>query len=279
MLELRKQIAKACRSHMAGMVVALGLVMPIWSIADESNIKTIDQTFHAQRLEVDGFAGQLSVDVEKRSDLAVQIRGAGEDMGGVAMSVQDGTLRIKDRRGAIRGTSVVSVGNVTTVVSGGGSATVNIGGREFGGGAARQPVEINVRIPAGAPLDLRGLVGNCRIGDLRGPVKLTLSSGHCTLGEITLGELRVEGSGDIAVQQVDGDLHVAVSGSGDIRVRGGKVNRLEASLSGSGQIDLGVHAQQAVLTLVGAGNIHVAEVRERPRMTKTGAGDIVVGNW
>ncbi|CAK0766229.1 putative DUF2807 domain-containing protein [Gammaproteobacteria bacterium] len=262
-------------------MILLGVTTPVLSGMSNSNFHTKEQNFHAQGLEVDSFTGRLRIEVAARSDLAVRLSGAVEDIDGIALSVRNGTLHIDDQRGASGSstTSVVTMGNVTTVVSGGGTASVSIGGREIGSGVNHPTMEISVSIPTGVPINLRAMNGDCHIGNTHGPVDLTLSSGNCVLGEITKGELLVQGSGNIEVRQVHGDLRVGINGSGDVRVRNGQVNRLEATLDGSGQIDLGVQAQEAVLSLMGAGNIRVTEVRVRPRVTVMGAGEVDVGNW
>ena len=264
------------------LVIILSVATFAWGGSNDSNIRTSEQTFRAKRLEVSGFSGRFRVEVETRVDLAVQIRSVAEDIDGISLNVRNGVLHIEklpSSGGGSTSSSVTVLGNVTTVVSGGGTASVNIGGQDFGTMENHPPIEITIRLPTGTPLSLHDLNGDCRIGDTYGSVELTLSRGNCTLGEITRGELLIQGSGDIVVRQVSGDLRVGVNGSGNVRVHSGRVGRLEAKINGSGQINLNVQAQQAELSLVGAGNIHVTEVREQPRVTMAGAGGVKVDNW
>lgn len=249
------------------------------SLADSTKIK--EQTFRAQELVIDNFSGILKIDADNRSDILVRIKGAKEDIAAIDLNVRNGKLYVEDQRSLSGGssTSVVTVGNVTTVVSNGGTASVSIGGREFSSGNNRPTLEISVLVPVGIPLELSSLNGNCHVGNTNSQVKLSISSGDCKLGKINKSELSVQGSGNIEANQVTGNLNVNINGSGNIIIHNGQVNHLEAVLDGSGQIDLGVHAQEATISLMGAGNIRVTEVKSQPQVNISGVGNVEVGNW
>ncbi len=260
----------------ASLAVGLGVAtQPAWG---ESALQTKEQTFHGERLVVEGLRGRLRIEVEDRSDVAVQVRGVAADVRDVALDAQNGTVRILDRSsggGSSVRSSSITVGSVTAT----GHAVVHIGGKDVSAEENHPALEITARIPVGLPLTLQVLSGNCEVGDSRGPVALTVAVGDCTLGAIGKAQLSIEGAGDIVVRQVSGDLEATVDGSGDIRVKNGQVEKLAVSLQGSGDITLGVTAKQAALRLQGSGDIRITEVRDRPTITLNGSGTVDIGNW
>lgn len=246
----------------------------------QSSLQSKEQTFDAESVEIENFSGRLKIVAESRPDFSVQISGAEEDLKDIKLNVSNNTLIIRDQRTIRRGGSVVSVGNITTIATGGGTASVNIGGQEFTTRGNNNPlVEMTLLLPQKIPLVIRKFNGDCQIGNINGKLEIDMASGHCDIGEITKGKLEINGSGNLTVNQVNADLTIAINGSGNVRVKSGQVNQLDVKLNGSGQIVLDIQAESALLALSGAGSINVKSVRERPRINLAGAGIIKVNNW
>jgi hypothetical protein len=84
----------------------------------------------------------------------------------------------------------------------------------------------------------------------------------------------IQGSGDVAVQGVDGEKFSArVSGSGDLEVSG-RATTLDAVIEGSGDMDLGgLDAQDVRVSIDGSGDARV-HAGASLSATVNGSGDI-----
>jgi hypothetical protein len=90
----------------------------------------------------------------------------------------------------------------------------------------------------------------------------------------SLDGVEVRGSADVAVGGVAGEsFAVAVQGSGDLRATG-KVAKLAASVSGSGDLDLGgIEAVDAKVSVTGSGDV-VGWATETLTVSIAGCGDV-----
>lgn len=235
--------------------------------------------FPASSLAVQDLSGQLVVEIEDRKDILLVLRGPKARVLAVRADVRGKTLTVEGG-GGNDGLSVVRANNVTTVVSGGGSATVTIGGRDASVNVpAQPPLHVVARVPKGTPVTVERAVDSVSIGDTGAPLRLGVSSASAVVGRVGASELRVEGSGDIRVRRVEGDLGIVIEGSGDVKVDEGEIGNLTVAIEGNGDIGVGGRAQDADISLSGAGDIHVREVVRRPKVTISGAGDVKIGNW
>lgn len=91
----------------------------------------------------------------------------------------------------------------------------------------------------------------------------------------TLLQLKISGSGNINLQQVEADeMDAKISGSGDMTISGGSVHNESLNISGSGDMDfINVKADNADITLSGSGNAQVY-VTGYLNATIAGSGDI-----
>lgn len=222
------------------------------------------------------------------------IRGGGNDARIHASAVVSGRGAIAIGRGGV----AVSAGGVHigghnrgSVNTGGGafvggSVTVNNGsfvGRDAvvaadSGGASNTKVTIGV--PKGSAVTVAGIRGSVTIGDIDGPLHASvLGADDVKAGKVRDAILVVQGSGDISVAAVQGDLSMTSQGSGDIRVRGGSVGMLNVTVMGSGDVEFKGRAVNANLSVIGSGGIDVSSVKNEPIRNVSGSGDINVGNW
>jgi hypothetical protein len=90
----------------------------------------------------------------------------------------------------------------------------------------------------------------------------------------SLDRLAISGSGDASIDGLAQDkLEISVSGSGDV-CGTGKVETLDADVSGSGDLDLQhIVAHTATVSISGSGDIHV-QATERLDANISGSGDV-----
>jgi len=126
----------------------------------------------------------------------------------------------------------------------------------------------------GATVEVRDL-GRIRLEDapmivLRMPRDVDVSAGGAVFGAVGRGaqslELSSGGCGNWTVANVDGDMDLAVGGSGSIRA--GTSRSLEANVGGSGSISAGATGNLKA-AVGGSGDVSVASAQ--------GAGDISIG--
>ena len=120
-------------------------------------------------------------------------------------------------------------------------------------------------------------VGKWEIAALKAPLTLGVAGAEVSAGAMTDAHLSVRGSGDITVARVEGDLNADVAGSGNIKVLGGAVNVLKASIAGTGSVLVQAPAERADLAVSGLGSIEVQKVRQEPKVRISGLGTVRTG--
>ncbi|KAA6347309.1 hypothetical protein EZS27_005226 [termite gut metagenome] len=94
----------------------------------------------------------------------------------------------------------------------------------------------------------------------------------------SLDAMEVTGSGDIAIasgMKTDKDLHLSVTGSGDISGSDIRCAQLSLSVTGSGDIELNrVTAENTQAHVTGSGNIDLSGTTQGADYTISGSGDI-----
>lgn len=97
---------------------------------------------------------------------------------------------------------------------------------------------IELRVPRGTAVELRGSSGDVAVSGLRAPVTLTTDSGRVAVADV-VGDVRAHAdSGDVAVTDVTGDLDLSVD-SGGIAVADAVAARVKArASSGDVRLDL-----------------------------------------
>lgn len=96
---------------------------------------------------------------------------------------------------------------------------------------------------------------------------------------VTMPSLRaasLAGSGDIAVDRVEGDeFAAAIGGSGDLTVKRVEVERLKGSIAGSGTLALAGVARELDASIAGSGDIEAGGLTaDRARVSLMGSGDV-----
>jgi hypothetical protein len=223
-------------------------------------------SFQAGSIVLADLPAEVAVEVGTKPGITVRLVGTSEQVDAVRATVESGVLTLKAKPGAAGGNVSSSVvtgnGNSVSVITTGGTLPV-----------------VTVAVPRGTPATVRGAAGHTVLGDLDAPITVSLGSGAVEIGQARGATLEIPGSGRIVADRVAGNLALAIKGSGTIQVAAATVEELNATLSGSGMIQVDGRARRASLPLTGAGTITVAEVAERPDVRVAGAGFVKVGNW
>jgi hypothetical protein len=136
-----------------------------------------------------------------------------------------------------------------------------------------------IMVPPAMPLSVEvAASGNVTIGDLKGPLKATISAdGDLKVRHASVLQMEIRGSGDATIQAVDGPADIAINGSGNVRLlRLAGPLKFRQNASGdlaivqidSPAVDIESHGSGDVLMLGG----HITDLRVR----STGNGDVAM---
>jgi hypothetical protein len=225
----------------------------------------------ALNLEV---GGAVFTEVSESAGGHVTLNGCGDTRIGAAAGDLDLTLNGSGDVDAAR------VGGALTATLNG-SGAVNI---------ARADADAALRLNGSGDLEVGAVAGALEAG-LNGSGGVTVASvgrgarfslngsgdmeGGAVAGSL---EADLRGSGSIEIASVDGEsVALSLSSSGDIEVRGGRVGRLSARNSGSGNLRFDGAAQSSQINLSGSGNVTVADPGRVEQLIDTGSGSARLG--
>lgn len=254
----------------------------------------------ASKLRLTDIPGTARVLVGGGPHMSLELTGPEKPTDDVKWEVRDGTLHVEGPKGAGggsmmvntfgpggrsvstvsfgRGGSVVSVGGQTVIASGG--RTVIVDGQVItpGGSGGEERAELTVTVPAATPVMISDdSAGVYEVGSTGGTLDVKAGgAGSVTAGDVDAARVSVRGAADVGIASVRRALRVDVAGSGDVRVRGGQVDRLQVSVAGSGDVRFGGTADEADLSVAGSGDIRVDTVTGSLRKNVSGSGDIDV---
>ena len=125
-------------------------------------------------------------------------------------------------------------------------------------------------------------VGSSGSGDIMVGTSRSLDASLAGSGSLTAGgtgrlDVSIAGSGGAMVAAVDGDVDIAISGSGEVAIRRGRAPNLDISIAGSGDIDFGGVAGDVSVSIAGAGDVRIAEATGTVSRSVVGSGDIRIG--
>ncbi|MFI4970425.1 MAG: DUF4097 family beta strand repeat-containing protein [Lysobacterales bacterium] len=157
-------------------------------------------------------------------------------------------------------------------------------------GSSYAYVELHVRVPAAAAIDIKGSSGDAEVrnvasvaldtssGDLRvdkvaGALTVEVSSGDVSGSDVGSVDVRSTSSGDISLRDVRGDVEVARSGSGDLRFDnvGGSVR---IGNVGSGDVSANHVDRDVTVDSIGSGDVGVGDVGGNFTVRAKGSGDV-----
>lgn len=109
--------------------------------------------------------------------------------------------------------------------------------------------------------------------------KLTVKiggNGHVRTARAQAVDVGIGGSGRVYIQNINGPMDVGVAGAGTVRVAEGHIDRLNARIMGSGDLDVGATVGNLNATIMGAGNIEVERVTGEVKRRVVGVGLISI---
>ncbi|OGM28509.1 hypothetical protein A2962_00780 [Candidatus Woesebacteria bacterium RIFCSPLOWO2_01_FULL_39_61] len=273
----------------------------IGSSAEESGEKITvgPKTFSANALEVRDIIADLDVQVHQANTIEVIIVGPANEVKNIHIKQEGNTVVVEGEDGEASGADVTIIsgrgGSFTRVgrISGSGvviggsirgtsiiSGDVVFGRNVIISGGGENLTKVTVKVPKGASLNLSDIEGKTRLGDTEGSLRLHIGGGgDVNVGKVQKVNAKISGSGRVAISSIQGNAKLRVSGSGDFSVAGGDIGELEADVSGSGDINIRATVQEADLSVSGSGDIYVFKVVNRPQKHLSGSGSIRVGNW
>lgn len=118
-------------------------------------------------------------------------------------------------------------------------------------------VAVTLTLPPGTALELANLVGEARVGDLDGTLRL-LGSGAAEVkaGRVAQVDLDLSGAGDVTLGEVRGPLRGSLSGAGSVDV-GPVRGELRLDVSGFGDVDVDAAYGPVSVQLSGVGDVHI----------------------
>ena len=242
------------------------------------------KSYRASTLEVRDVEADVEIQPGSGSEMVVTITGNKSGVDNIQPTLQQGgRLALSGKSSGRR----VSGANVVISVEGdisinGRSGVSIVAGRSvvMGGSHAEADVKVRVEVPVGSAVQIAGVQGNVQVGDTNGAFSGSLlGDSNMSVGKVRDAQLSLQGSGDIRVGEVNGNLTMNIQGSGDIDVSRGTVPMLNVNVMGSGDATFGGTATDANLSVMGSGDIGVHHVKNRPNRSQMGSGDIDVRNW
>lgn len=88
----------------------------------------------------------------------------------------------------------------------------------------------------------------------------------------------IGGSGDVKVRRVNGAAEIQVGGSGDVHIEGGRIDKLDVAIAGSGDIRIDATVADMDAAIAGSGDIRVERVTGRISRSVIGSGRVHIGN-
>jgi DUF4097 and DUF4098 domain-containing protein YvlB len=134
-------------------------------------------------------------------------------------------------------------------------------------------LEVRVRLPHGAHLEVSTASGDVDARGRFGAVKAQLGSGDLRLGDAA-GRVELNsGSGDVELGAVDGEAAI-LTGSGDVRV--GRAGGEITVRSGSGDVEIDEAAASATVQTA-SGDQRLSSVRSGSVTVQSASGDLTIG--
>ncbi|MFC7380475.1 GIN domain-containing protein [Brevundimonas sp. GCM10030266] len=269
-------------------------------------------------VEIRSAVARVSVVVEDRNDIAVEVEHGSSGLPRVQVSRRGDEVRIDGglRRGGLFGGGNDGIRQCDNGRAGslpGEGASVQV--RDVGRVDLSDAPLILVRVPRNVEVDASGAIfgsvgrgarsvelnhGGCGrwdVANVDGPVTLAIGgSGDIRTGssralDVSIGgsgsvlagatrdlNVAIGGSGDVRVARLDGDLEVAIGGSGDVDVRSGSAPKVDISIAGSGDVNFGGVAGDVDVSIFGGGDVTIARATGSVSRSIMGGGDVRIGN-
>jgi len=135
---------------------------------------------------------------------------------------------------------------------------------------------LTIEMPATMPLDFSLVGGEAAIGVRKtNDTKINLNGfGDIKLASLKDVESRIDGSGEITIDKIEGNAAIAIRGDGKYTLQKGSIPHLKATIQGTGEINVWADVEDADLKSEGAGTMNLATVTGTLVQSSSGAGTI-----
>lgn len=118
-------------------------------------------------------------------------------------------------------------------------------------------IEVEITVPVGTKLEIDEFSGEGTVGDLRGAFSLDgMNSGKLSVGHVSTASVGIDGSGDVALGDIDRDVSLEINGSGSIST-GRTAGNTALEINGSGEITLAHTNGPINAEINGSGDIRI----------------------
>lgn len=120
--------------------------------------------------------------------------------------------------------------------------------------------------------------GGVRMGSA-GSLSISIGgSGNVTAREARALKVAIGGSGDVQLGRLDGPAEISIGGSGDVDIAGGRAERMDISVAGSGDVKFDGRAGDVSVAVVGSGDVYIREATGSVSRSAIGRSSIRIGN-
>lgn len=268
-------------------------------VSEKSERKTIQRSFDARNLNMLNLSANAKIEPHDGNAIEVEVTAPESQIDDISIT-QNGDTVVIENKNHSQGS-----GGMTVISSGGGSrvmtrignirgGNVVVGGRGVSivggniisgnniviGGNGEPETIVSVKVPKGSNLDISNVEGEVIIGDTLGNLRTRVSTSSVVrAGKVKKLNAGASSSGEVTVERVNGNASLRASSSGSITVNGGNIEELEASASSSGSIHVRATVQQAELEASSSGQVFANHVVNKPRTHSSSSGRVRVGNW
>jgi len=247
----------------------------------------------AQEVEIENAVARVVVIPEDRADIQVTVDQGSAGLPPIEVRRRGDDVRIDGglRRRIQNCRSEAFVADPTQMPPG-----VRVTVREHGIVEMAQAPLIVIRTPMNARVDASGAVwgaigrsssaelgaggcGDWSVANTEGDLSIAIGgSGEVRAGTARGLDVAIGGSGDVSVASIDGPADIAVGGSGAVRVRGGRASALDVAIAGSGDVVFDGEVGDLSAAIAGSGDVRVQRVTGSIDRTILGSGDVRIGD-
>ena len=247
---------------------------------------------HAQEVEIENAVARVVVIPEDRTDIQVTVDQGSSGLPALQVRRRGNDVQIEGglRRRIQNCRSADFVADPTQIPPG-----VRVTVRDHGTIEMAEAPLIVIRAPMDVRIDTDGAVwgaigrsnsaelgaggcGDWSVANTQGDLSVAIGgSGEVRAGAARNLDVAIGGSGDVTVASINGAADIAIGGSGGVRINGGRASTLDVAIGGSGEVDFDGEVGNLDATIAGSGDIQVARVTGTIDRTILGSGDIRIG--
>jgi hypothetical protein len=139
------------------------------------------------------------------------------------------------------------------------------------------PLFWQIQVPKQQSITVYKLDGHLKADTLHNLV-MEIGGGVVTVQHCWDCRIKLDGPGDLNLQNASGRLFIKQLGVGDINIHLAELSQLDIQADGGGDIKIGGKVKRAKITMDGTGDILLESVENLPHITNKGVGEIEIEN-